>query len=217
MPTKHVFFDLDGTLTDPKDGIIRSIQYALRKMRKEEPAEAALVKYIGPPLRESFAEILGQRDGVERAVKLYRERFSTIGLFENTVYPGVVELLERIQAHGWLLHVVTAKPTIYALHIVEHFGLLKYFQNVYGSELEGRFAEKTELIGHILKTANMQEARIVMVGDREHDVKAARAHGIATIGVTYGYGSREELHEAGAPWICDEPEDVYTVLLRYFC
>ena len=217
MQTKRVLFDLDGTLTDPKDGIVRSIQYALRKMRQEELSESALVKYIGPPLRETFAELLGQQDGVEEAVRLYRERFSTIGLFENTVYPGVAELLERIRARGWLLDVVTAKPTVYASRIVEHFGLLQYFQNVYGSELDGRFAEKTELIGHVLNTENLRKERVVMVGDREHDVKAARAHGIATIGVTYGYGSREELREAGAHWICDSPEDLYTALRKYFC
>ena len=217
MPTKRVFFDLDGTLTDPKEGIVRSIQYALRKMRQDEPPESALVKYIGPPLRETFAELLGQQDGVEEAIRLYRERFSTIGLFENTVYPDVVELLENLQAQGWLLYVVTAKPMPYALRIVEHFRLLQYFQNIYGSELDGRFDKKTELIGHVLKTENLQKEHVVMVGDREHDVKAARAHGIAAVGVTYGYGSREELSEAGAHWICDSPGDLYTVLLEYFC
>ena len=214
--TNRVFFDLDGTLTDPKEGIVRCLQYALRQLRQEEPPEAELVKYIGPPLRETFTELLGWQDRVEEAVRLYRERFSTIGLFENAVYPGVVDLLEKIRTQGWLLDIVTSKPTVYARQIVGHFRLSPYFQNVYGSELDGRFDEKTELIAHILQTENLRKEQIVMVGDRKHDIEAARAHGIATIGVTYGYGSREELCEAGAHWVCDSPEDLYMILLKYF-
>jgi phosphoglycolate phosphatase len=212
----HVFLDLDGTLTDPKDGIVRSIQYALRKLGVEVPTEAKLLKFIGPPLRDSFLKLTGSENLIEEAVRFYRERFAEVGLFENVVYPGVKHLLQRITAQGWTPYVVTVKPTVYALRIVEHFGLHGYFHAVYGSELDGRFSRKEEIIASIFEVESVQRNTVVMVGDRLHDVQAANAHGIPTIGVTYGYGSPEELTAAGARWLCDTPESVYEVLHGYF-
>src|SRR5262245_1975179 len=176
----HVFLDLDGTLTDPKDGIVRSIQYALHKLGVEVPAEAQLVKFIGPPLRDSFLELTGSENLIEEAVRFYRERFAEVGLFENTVYPGVEQLLQRITAQDWTPYVVTVKPTVYARRIVEHFGLHGYFHAVYGSELDGRFSRKEEIIASIFDIESIQGNTVVMVGDRLHDVQAASVHGIPT-------------------------------------
>ncbi len=212
----HVFLDLDGTLTDPKEGIVRSIQYALRQLGFDELPEAELRRFIGPPLRDAFVELLSQTALVEEAVRLYRARFTEVGMFENALYPGVIQLLERMKAQRWLSYVITSKPTVYARRIVEHFALQDYFHAVYGSELDDRFPHKAELIAYVLEAEALQVERVVMVGDRFHDVQAASAHRIPTIGVTYGYGSRAELTEAGARWLCDIPEEIYQTLLRHF-
>ncbi|MBI3247773.1 MAG: HAD family hydrolase [Deltaproteobacteria bacterium] len=211
-----VFFDLDGTLTDPQDGIVRSIQYALQQLGRAVPPSASLRKYIGPPLRESFADLLGHEAKVEEAVRLYRERFGTIGLFENAVYPGIPQLLEAIAQRGWAAYVVTSKPVVYASRIVTHFGLSAYFRAIYGSKLDGRLTDKADLIAHVLASEPVSPTYIVMVGDREHDMRGAAAHGIPALGVTYGYGSRAELIAAGARWVCDTPESVYSALRDHF-
>lgn len=211
-----VFFDLDGTLTDPQDGIVRSMQYALQQLGRAVPPAASLLKYIGPPLRASFVELLGREAAVEEAVRLYRARFGAIGLFENAVYPGIPQLLEAIAREGWAAYVVTSKPEVYASRIVAHFGLSAYFRAIYGSELDGRLTDKADLLAHVLAHEPVSPTHIVMVGDREHDMRGAVAHGIPALGVAYGYGSRAELTAAGARWVCDTPERVYSRLLDYF-
>lgn len=205
-----VLFDLDGTLTEPFEGITRSIQYALTQLGAPTPTQAELAHYIGPPLRRTFGLLLDSSDPqvIEEAMRLYRVRFAEVGLFENMLYDGIVDLLAALQSASVPLFVVTAKPRIYALRIIEHFGLAKYFTAIYGAELDGRFDNKADLVEHLLEHERLPAAATVMVGDRREDVIAARAHGVGTIGVTYGYGSDAELREAGADIICGSPQEL---------
>jgi phosphoglycolate phosphatase len=205
-----LFFDLDGTLSDPSDGITRCLQHALKSLGRSYPPKTELVQFIGPPLRWTFPHLLGDSDGelIDRAIGFYRERFSTIGLFENEVYPGVPEMLERLQDDGHRLYVVTSKPTIYADRIIEHFGFDRFFLDVFGPQLDGRFDEKSELIGHILRELSLDPGRTIMIGDRARDVESGKAHSTRTIGVTYGFGSEAEIAAAGPDAICHGPSGI---------
>ncbi|MBN8989613.1 MAG: HAD family hydrolase [Rhizobiales bacterium] len=204
-----IYFDLDGTLTDPKPGITRSIQYALQKLGHPAiPTEDELTWCIGPPLRASFAKILGGEDHADRAVSLYRERFSDIGLFENAVYDGINEILTALSQSGQRLFVATSKPHVYATRIVEHFGLRHHFEHVFGSELDGTRVDKSDLLQYALKVAAVDPAKTLMIGDRSHDMVGAGNNGMKGIGVLYGYGSRDELIGAGALHVCATPQAI---------
>ena len=214
-----VFLDLDGTLTDPKPGITESIRYALTKLGRTPPAADDLVWAIGPPLPGSFRRLLETDNDalVVRAVALYRERFGTVGLYENAIYPGIPEALTALRDRGHALYVVTSKPHVYAKPIVDHFGIGHLFAGVYGSELDLTRVNKGELIAHALTAERLAPARVVMVGEREHDMAGARECGVRAIGVTYGYGSEEELRAHGAALIAHEPAAIpglVTQLLR---
>jgi len=204
----NIYFDLDGTLTDPKPGITRSIQYALKKLDRPVPSEDELTWCIGPPLRASFAILLGDDSLADRGVALYRERFADIGLYENAVYPDIEHVLAELARRGRRLVVATSKPAIYARRIVEHFGLARHFDTVFGSELDGTRVHKTELLAYAIDLARTDPACSLMIGDRSHDVTGARRNGMDAIGVTYGYGSREELIEAGASHLCATPRAI---------
>jgi phosphoglycolate phosphatase len=201
-----VYFDLDGTLTDPKPGITRSIQYALGKLDREVPSEDALTWCIGPPLHASLKKLLGAEDLVERAVSLYRERFADIGLFENRVYPGVEETLSAVASSGRRLFVATSKAEVYAERIIDHFKLRIYFERVFGSELDGARSDKTDLLGYALRTTGVDPSQAIMIGDRSHDMIGARNNKMTAVGVLYGYGSKQELLDAGAHHICATPQ-----------
>lgn len=202
-----IYFDLDGTLTDPKPGITRSIQYALRRLDRAVPTEDELTWCIGPPLHASLKTLLGTDELADEGLRLYRERFGDIGLYENEVYPGIDGLLSALAGSGRRLFVATSKPTVYAERIVRHFGLDRYFERVFGSELDGTRADKTDLLGYALKEAKVDPRQAMMIGDRSHDMIGARNNGIAAaVGVLYGYGSREELIGAGAHHVCATPE-----------
>lgn len=203
----NVLVDLDGTLTDPAPGIIGCIRHALSAMGRAAPEDAALRRYIGPPLQESFREILGTGDAahIGTAIGHYRERFTKQGMFENAVYPGIPAALEELKVLGAALYVATSKPLVYSERIVQHFGLDRYFNAVYGSELDGTRSGKAELIAHVLKAESLSPATTCMVGDRLHDVVGAKANGVRPIGVLWGYGSRDELLAAGAAVLCEEP------------
>lgn len=207
---RHLFFDLDGTLTDPAPGIGACFVHTARALGHTEIAASALRRFIGPPLREAFCEILATRDEVriEEAVRIYRERFGTLGLFENSVYPGVIDMLGRLGAAGYGLSVVTSKPAPYAERIVDHFGLRASFPHVYGAELSGARATKAEQIALALALERLVPSEACMIGDREHDILGARAHGVQAIGVTWGYGSRAELEAAGADRVVDTLEEL---------
>ena len=198
MVIENILIDLDGTLTDPKLGITTCIRYAMQKLGRSLADEVDLDWCIGPPLKASLAKLL-QSDNdelAEQALALYRERFSTIGLFENEVYPNVAETLEKLQQQGYRLYVATAKPTIYAEQILVHFDLAKYFKKIYGSELTGEHTDKGELITYLLAQENLDATATVMVGDREFDILGARRNGLQSIAVSYGYGTAEELAQA---------------------
>ncbi|MEM1251956.1 MAG: HAD-IA family hydrolase [Cyanobacteria bacterium P01_H01_bin.21] len=201
-----VFFDLDGTLTDPKVGITKSIQFALQQLDIEAPEADELVWCIGPPLQTNF-EILVGKSLSSKAVALYRERFSQIGWLENTPYPGVTQVLESLCHRQIPLYVATSKPHIFAERILDHFQLSHYFQRVFGSELDGTHCQKAELLKYALEETR-SPTESTMIGDRKHDVVGAKNNGMNTIGVTYGYGSYAELQAAGAHKIIDAPAEI---------
>jgi phosphoglycolate phosphatase len=208
---KNILFDLDGTLTDPKEGITGCIRYALERLSQPCPSTDELASFIGPPLRETFASICIPVDDetlVERAVSLFRERFSTIGLYENQVYEGVPEMLSKLRPLSYRLFVATSKPEIYARKILDHFSLASHFVEIHGNELNGRLDDKADLLTELIERHALIPSETVMVGDRQHDIIAAKRNGLLSLGVTYGYGPREELQEAGADLLCDSPAEV---------
>jgi len=202
-----VLFDLDGTLTDPREGITRCIAHALERMGIEPPPLDALTFAIGPPLRASLAQLLGRDDpaDVERALAFYRERFADVGLFENAPYAGIHEALDAIRASGARLFVATSKPIVYAERIVRHFGLDAHFVEVHGCELDGTREDKRDLLAHLLPRHAIAPGRAVMIGDRGVDMRAARHHGLHALGALWGYGSCAELEEHGAHRLCEAP------------
>ena len=204
----NVLLDLDGTLTDPKQGIVGSIQHALRSLGRDAPEESALLKYIGPPLREIFRELLGEDGDTEQAVVAYRERFVAIGMYQNAVYADIPEALQLLRERGARLFVATSKPQVYAQRILDHFGLNQYFDEVYGSELDGQRADKVDLIAHVLSVSRLDRTHTMMIGDRHHDVVGAIANGVRALGVLWGYGSREELSGAGAEALLETPGEL---------
>ncbi|ENU17594.1 HAD family hydrolase [Acinetobacter lwoffii] len=212
---KNILIDLDGTLTDPKVGITTSARYGLEKIGHPISDEINIDWIIGPPLKASLAKILNvEADHVlaEQALMGYRERFAVKGLYENHVFEGVAETLAELKRRGYRLFVATAKPTVYAKQILEHFDLAQYFTDIYGSELNGERTNKAELIQYILEQQKLQADQCLMVGDREHDIFGARQNGIDTIAVNYGYGSQEELALAQPKYQIDR----FNQLLDYF-
>lgn len=212
---KNILIDLDGTLTDPKVGITTSARYGLEKIGHPISDEINIDWIIGPPLKASLAKILNvEADHVlaEQALMGYRERFAVKGLYENHVFEGVAETLAELKRRGYRLFVATAKPTVYAKRILEHFDLAQYFTDIYGSELNGERTNKAELIQYILEQQKLQADQCLMVGDREHDIFGARQNGIDTIAVNYGYGSQEELALAQPKYQIDR----FNQLLDYF-
>jgi phosphoglycolate phosphatase len=209
-------FDLDGTLTDPRPGITRSIRFALERLLISCPSEDVLASFIGPPLRGTFASLLdtSDREKIEEAMSLYRQRYSDIGLYENEVYEGTPEMLRRMKKEMGKLFVVTSKPTIYAESIVKHFKLDSYFSGIYGAELDGNYENKTELIAHLLIKENVLKGASIMIGDRAVDIIAAKSNGLASIGVLWGYGSQEELLGAGADLLCARPAELLSAVLQ---
>jgi len=210
----NILFDLDGTLTDPYQGITKCIVYALKKLGREAPPQTDLRWCIGPPLKASFAKLLSTNDDklTEEAVALYRERFSTIGLFENEIYDQLPEVLKSLQKNGHKLYVATAKPTVYAKQIIKHFDLQQYFISVYGSELNGFKTDKADLISHILQSEAINSSETLMVGDRKYDMTGAKANGVRSVGVLWGYGTKEELETSNAQICISHPKELHNIL-----
>lgn len=198
-----LLFDLDGTLTDPFEGISRCFEYALERLNVAAEPGFDFRQLIGPPMQQSF-EALVAPGLVDRAIGYYRERFRTRGLYENALYQGIEELVARL-APSYRLYVCTSKPTVYATQILRHFGLDGYFRAVYGSELDGRFAHKPELLAHLLSQERIAAQEASMIGDRKHDVIAALENGVTAYGAAWGYGTVEELRSAGAHAIFENP------------
>ena len=207
-----ILFDLDGTLTDSAPGVIHSVQYALNKYGITEAYEN-LQCFIGPPLIQSFQKVYGfGHEQAEEAVVYYREYYSAGGIFENEVYPGIKELLQDLKRAGKTLAVATSKPEFFAKQVLDHFGLTGYFDFIGGALMDETRTTKVEVLAYTLSEMKADPTASVMVGDREHDVLAAKDLGLDCIGVLYGYGSREELEVAGATAFADTPADVFRIV-----
>lgn len=194
MHQQNILFDLDGTLTDPRLGITRSIQYALAKLGIDEPDLSRLEHFIGPPLLQAFMQFYGFDEAKAwEAVNFYRERFRVTGLYENLVFDGVPQLLETLNGQGRTLYIATSKPWEFAREIARHFAFDQHFKMIYGSELDGMRTNKVELIRHLLDEEGLDPAHTLMIGDRKHDLIGARSNGLQSVAVGYGFGSREEL------------------------
>jgi len=214
-----VLFDLDGTLTDAAPGIVACIEYALDDMGIPHPDSATMRTFLGPPLADTFGRHFGMSsEQIDHAIAKYRERYHEVGLFENSVYDGIPELLQSLDDAGIVLAISTSKPTYSATRILEHFELDQHLAFIGGADLAGTRHDKAAVIAHTLEELHVRgrldvDARLIMVGDREHDVHGARAHGIDTIGVLWGYGSQEELLGAGAAHLVENPQKLGSLLV----
>lgn len=207
-----ILVDLDGTLTDPAAGIIAAVRHTIVQMGGEPPAPEALRWVIGPPSRESFSKLLGDGCDVEAAVRHYREHYGAGGLFDAVVYDGIFDALTVLRARPARLLVCTAKALHFATQVLEHFDLSARFDAIHGPDLEGRLDDKGDLIAHMIEVERFDPTRAVMIGDRGSDVRAAHRHGIPTVGVLWGYGSREELEAAGAATLCAAPGELPAIV-----
>ncbi len=211
LAEKSIFFDLDGTLTDPKKGITGCIQYALERMDAPVPSQDELTWCIGPPLQKSFAELVGEARA-EEGVRLYRERYTDLGIYENEPYAGIPETLRSLRASGASLFVASSKPYVFVHRILVHFELGSYFDGVFGSELDGTRTDKVELLRFALDESEVEPARAIMIGDRKFDALGAQANAMAFLGVLYGYGSLEELQSVGVTEWVEGPEEISAAL-----
>lgn len=204
MHHQNILFDLDGTLTDPREGITRSIQFALSRLGVDEPDLRKLEHFIGPPLLEAFMQFYGFDEArAWQAVNFYRERFKVTGLYENEIFEGVIELLDMLQQSGRHLYIATSKPWQFAHEIARHFNFAGHFKMIYGSELDGTRSNKVELIHHLLAEENLDPAQTLMIGDRKHDLIGARLNGLDCVAVGYGFGDRNELVAETPTWHFD--------------
>ena len=207
-----VLFDLDGTLTDPGIGITNSILYALKRTQMPVLPREELYQFIGPPLLEEFQKVFGiTEERSEQILTEFRVYFEKTGIYENQMYTGVPEMLQELQRSECRLVLATSKPEVFAVRVLEHFGLLEYFEVVAGSTIQETRSAKGEVIAYALKQCG-NPGSAIMVGDRKHDILGARENGIASLGVLYGYGSREELTAAGADFLADHVEDIVRLL-----
>ncbi|MBE6730438.1 MAG: HAD family hydrolase [Ruminococcaceae bacterium] len=216
MKYNTVLFDLDGTLTDPGEGITNSVIHSLKYFGIEEKDRVKLYKFIGPPLWESFEVFYGfSREKAVEAVEHYREYYKVKGIYENYLYEGVKEMLESLKSAGIKILVATSKPEKFANIILEHFGIAKYFDFIGGASMDGKRVNKDDVIAYTLKSAEVSDvSKCVMVGDRLHDILGAKALDMDSIGVLYGYGDYKELSEAGATYIAENPEKAVEIILR---
>jgi phosphoglycolate phosphatase len=209
-PFSHLLFDLDGTLTDPKIGIVNSLQWAFAKLDRPIDKSSDLNWCIGPPMHDSMLRLLGpgREHLLPKCIELYREQYAQRGLYENSLYPGVPEMLSGLRSSGARLLLCTSKPWVFAAEVLKHFSLDTFFDQLYGSELDGTRSDKGELIGHLLKKEHLNPDFAVMIGDRMHDMVGASRNRVIPWGVSWGYGSTEELQEAGAARIFDHPLEI---------
>ncbi len=216
MSYSTLLFDLDGTLTDPKEGIVNSIIYSLKKYEITENDRQKLLKFIGPPLTESYSKYYGfSQEEAYRAVDYYREYYSVKGIFENHLYDGIADMLITLKNAGKRIVLATSKPEVYAKQILEHFKIDTYFDFVGGSTLDGSRVKKSDVIEYVLANLQLPDKKeIVMIGDREHDIIGANQNGLDSIGVLFGYGTKQELFDAGATHIVETVKDLQELLLK---
>ena len=210
-----VLFDLDGTLTDPTEGIVKSMKYALDRLGRPIPDDEKLRSLISASIQTTFVKLLNTNEQplIEEGIRFFRERYSTIGLFENEVYPGVPELLDRLCQNGYPLFIVTAKAKVFSEKVIEHFKLDKWLNGVFGPSLEERGYTKSRLIESALSIHKLSPKSTAMVGDRREDILAGKSNGTVTVGVTYGSGSREEITGSTPDFICHDPLSIGRALL----
>ena len=215
MSFEYIIFDLDGTLTEPEEGITRSIEYALNKMGILVDSRKSLVKYIGPPLIPAFCEDFGMTEGeAKQALYYYRERFILKGMYENSVYDGIKELLAALKKEGRKLLLATTKPKSQAMAILDYFSLTEYFDITEGASEDGKIVEKADVIKVALSAIpEIDIKKTVMIGDRKYDIHGAKSHNIKSVGVLYGYGDKEELERAGADYIVKSVDELYKLLI----
>lgn len=217
---QYCLFDLDGTLTDPKEGITKSVQHALKAFDIEEPDLEKLEVFIGPPLKDSFMEFYGlTEEQALKAVEVYRERFSPIGVLENYIYEGIPEMLKSLHESGKKLAVASSKPYCFVKQILEHFDIEKYFDVIVGSELDGTRGTKEEVVEEALRQlkildlpAGERKSACAMVGDRKFDIQGAKAHGLTGVGVRFGYAPEGELEAEGADYVVDTVAELCRLL-----
>ena len=211
---KNIIFDLDGTIIDPLEGITKSIQYAMEKLGKKALSTNELLFCIGPPLYETFPKLFGRDDKefIWHAVDVYREYYNVKGIYQHELYDGIVDTLQQLRAKGCKLFIATSKPRIMADKIAEYRRIKNCFDGIYGCELDGTRSDKGELISYLLETEKIQQNESIMIGDRKYDIIGGIKNKLMTCGVSYGYGSVEELKNAKADFIISKPEE----LLEYW-
>lgn len=219
MALKYILFDLDGTLTDSHEGIVKCVEYALEKMHYEIPEKEKLLQFIGPPLVDSFQSITGMsKNEGERATTIYRERYNVTGLFENRVYDGITELLETLKTEGYHLAVATSKPQEPTEKILAHFDLAKYFDVIVGASIDHTRASKQAVMEEALRQLGVKDTeekkRALMIGDRKFDILGAKGCGIASMGVYYGFAPENELEENGADYIVQNVAQILPIVHR---
>lgn len=219
---QYCLFDLDGTLTDPREGITKSVQHALHYFGIEEPDLKKLEPFIGPPLKDSFMEYYGlSEEQAKKAIEIYRERFAPIGVLENQIFPGIPQLLKKLQKSGAHLAVASSKPAVFVHQILRHFDIEKYFEVIVGSELDGTRGSKEEVVEEALRQLDIMTAEVnnrkaccAMIGDRKYDMQGAVAHGLTGVGVRFGFAGEGELEAAGADYIAETIEDLGRILIE---
>ena len=215
MKYKNILFDLDGTITDSKPGIVKGVQYALRCFGIDEPDLDKLTSFVGPPLYKSFMNYLDcSEEEAKEAVECYREYYAETGLYENALYDGIDALLYQLKERGYRLVLASSKPRIYVKRVLSHFRVMRYFDIVEGSELDGTNTDKAELLAHMLEKWNLKAEECVMVGDRKHDILGAKANGMDSIAVGYGYGAEDELSKAGPTYFFSTIEELKNFFLN---
>lgn len=209
-----VLFDLDGTITDSAEGIINSVSYALEKYGCKVEDKESLKCFVGPPLQKQFEIYAGvSKEEGAKLVSLYREYYTTKGIFENEVYEGIMEVVKKLREMGAHTCIATSKPEVFARQIAVHFGFDSYFEFIGGSMLDGGRVRKAEVIEYVLDGCGVKDkGRVLMVGDREHDIIGSKEAGVRSVGVLYGYGSRQELEGAGADFIATVPGDILSIV-----
>lgn len=209
----YILFDLDGTLTDPAVGITDAVTYAFEKLGHTPPPYEERLRFIGPPLDESYAVYGFSTEEIPRGITLFREYYAQQGILDNEVYPGIPQLLATLKEKGATLYVATSKPTFFANQVLDRFALSQYFSGVIGSALEHAGVHKKDIITQLLQTYPLPAQDAVMVGDRQHDIVGAKAHGMLSVGLLLGYGGRQELQDAGADYIAQDVLALQEILL----
>ena len=217
MNYEYILFDLDGTITESGPGITNSVYYAVTKMGYEVEDRSMLRRFIGPPLLESFQKYFGMtKEQADDAIRNYREYYTAKGMFENTVYDGFEESIKALKLSGKKLAIATSKPEKFAKQIAEHFGFDKYFDVISGASMDEKLVAKADIMKNALEAlgvSDMEKERVLMVGDREHDIFGAKMNQVSSMGVLYGYGDRPELEAAGADYIVETAADIAKAIL----